>query len=64
MQGFESKAEDMILDARQKNGTRDAKAQSRQAPIRASISGQYVHETYSEEYIHTKFVPTFILHDA
>ena len=39
MQGFKSKAEDMILDARQKSGTWDAKAQSGQAPIWAPISG-------------------------
>ena len=41
MQGFESKAEDMILDASQKSGTRDAEARSGQAPIWAPISGHY-----------------------
>ena len=39
MQELESRAEDMVLDAEQKIGTRDAEARSRQAPIWASISG-------------------------
>ena len=41
MQELESRAEDMVLDAEQKIGTRDAEARSRQAPLWASISGQY-----------------------
>ena len=41
MQEIESRAEDLVLDIEQKLGTRDAEAQSRQAPIWASISGQY-----------------------
>ena len=39
MQEIESRAEDLVLDTEQKLGTRDAEAQSRQAPIWASISG-------------------------
>ena len=42
MQELESRAEDMVLDAEQKIGTRDAEARSRQATILASISGQNV----------------------
>ena len=42
MQEIESRAEDLVLDIEQKLGTRDAEAQSRQAPIWASISGQYL----------------------
>ena len=41
MQEIERGAEDMVLDAGQKLGTRDAEARSRRAPIWASISGQY-----------------------
>ena len=42
MQEMESRAEDLVLDIEQKLGTWDAEARSRQAPIQASISGQYI----------------------
>ena len=42
MQEIESRAESLVMNVVQKLGTRVAEARSRQAPIWASISGQYI----------------------